>query len=101
MSTAVAVIPKRELSPLITRTGENGYKRFVEFFTAKIENKNTREAYARDVRSFFAWCEERGLGELALIQPVHIAAYRESLKKQNTPLPASTVAILDQDTEQT
>src|SRR4051795_5992843 len=82
MSTAVAVIPGRELSPLLANAGEKGWKRFVEFFTAKIENKNTRNAYARDVRAFFACCERRGLTELAGIEPVHVAAYREHLKKE-------------------
>jgi integrase/recombinase XerD len=82
MSTAVAVIPPRDVSPLIAKTGEKGYRRFIEFFTAKIDNKNTRDAYASDVRAFFAWCEERGLPELTAIQPLHIAAYREQLKKR-------------------
>jgi site-specific recombinase XerD len=82
MSTALAVVPKRELSTLIAKTGEKGFKRFVEFFTAKIENPNTRDAYARDVRAFFAWCEDHGLDELAGIEPVHIAAYREHLKRE-------------------
>jgi len=82
MSTAVAVIPGRALSPLIANAGEKGWKRFVEFFTAKIENKNTRNAYARDVRAFFACCERRGLTELAGIEPVHVAAYCEHLKKE-------------------
>ena len=74
MSTAVVVMPGRELSPLIANAGEKGWKRFVEFSTAKIENKNTRDAYARDVRSFFAWCDAHGLTEFAGIEPVHIAA---------------------------
>ncbi len=81
MSTAVA-IPSRELSPLLVKAGEKGRWRFIEFFTAKIENKNTRDAYTRDVRAFFAWCDDRGLTELAGIQPLHIAAYREHLKKR-------------------
>src|SRR4051812_20985933 len=80
MSTALVVMPGRDLSPLIPKSGAKGYKRFLEFFTAKIENANTRDAYARDVKAFFAWCEERGLSELAAIEPVHVAAYREHLK---------------------
>lgn len=69
MTTALAVIPGREVSPLIAKTGTKGFKRFVELFTAKIENPNTRDAYARDVRAFFAWCEDHRLMDLAGIQP--------------------------------
>src|SRR5919112_4766077 len=81
-STAIALIPGREVSPLLAKAGEKGRRRFIEFFTAKIENPNTRDAYARDVRAFFAWCEAHGLDELAGIEPLHIATYREHLKKQ-------------------
>ena len=54
-------------------------KRFVEFFTANIRNPNTRRAYAHAVQSFAAWWEENALGELHDIEPVHIAAYVETL----------------------
>jgi integrase/recombinase XerD len=81
MSTAVAVIPEGNCRRS-AKAGEKGRRRFIEFFTAKIENPNTRDAYARDVRAFFAWCDERGLTELAGIEPLHIAAYREHLKKE-------------------
>ena len=54
-------------------------KRFVEFFTANIRNLNTRRAYAKAVQTFATWWEENGLGELQDIEPVHIAAYVETL----------------------
>jgi len=41
--------------------GGNAAEKFIEFFTAQIRNRNTREAYARAVGQFMAWCEERGL----------------------------------------
>jgi len=37
-------------------------------------------AYGRAVGHFFAWCERHRIGELADIEPVHIAAYIESLQ---------------------
>lgn len=55
-------------------------RRFVEFFTANIRNPNTRKAYARAVGEFAAWCDQRGLVELRTIEPVHVAAYIESLQ---------------------
>lgn len=64
------------LPALITDAGENASRRFIEFFTANIRNKNTRMAYVRALGPFIAWCEGRGLALLE-IQPVHIAAYVE------------------------
>ena len=63
-------------SPVITNAGERASRRFLEFFTAHIRNKNTRAAYAHAVTRFFDWCEARGLA-LETIQPVHVAAYIE------------------------
>ncbi len=60
----------------IVEAGEKATRRFLEFFTATIRNKNTRLAYARAVAQFFAWCEERGVN-LATLQPMVVAAYIE------------------------
>jgi integrase/recombinase XerD len=62
----------------ITKEGERASKRFVEFFTANIRNKNTRLAYARAVRAFFNWCDHRGL-TLDDIEPTTVAAWIEEL----------------------
>lgn len=43
------------LPNLITREGERTTKRFLEFFTANIRNKNTRSAYVRSVSRFLDW----------------------------------------------
>ncbi len=61
---------------LIVAKGPRAEERFLEFFTAQIRNKNTREAYFRAVSRFFAWCQERGLA-LDTIRPVHVATYIE------------------------
>lgn len=55
-------------------------KRFIEFFTAHIRNPNTRKAYAHAAQEFGAWCELNGFHELRDIEPVHIAAYIETLQ---------------------
>jgi site-specific recombinase XerD len=64
---------------IVVDAGPDAAKTFLEFFTATIRNKNTREAYGRTVSRFLIWCEERGLG-LRSIQPLHVAAYIETHK---------------------
>jgi integrase/recombinase XerD len=54
-------------------------ERFFEFFTAHIRNKNTRRAYYKAACRFAAWCAARGLGDLAGVKPLHVAAYIEEL----------------------
>ncbi len=84
MSTRIAPALHRGLSrvglgslpAMIVDAGEGASRRFVEFFTANIRNKNTRAAYMRALAPFFAWCEGRGVG-LHGVQPVHVAAYVE------------------------
>jgi len=53
--------------------------RVLEFFAANLRNANTRKAYARSASDFASWCQARGLTELRLVQPIHVAAYIESL----------------------
>ena len=65
------------LPSLIVGAGERAQYKFVEFFTATIRNANTREAYARAVYQFLAWCELHEL-RLATIDPISVAAYIES-----------------------
>ncbi len=66
------------LPSLIVGAGDHASEKFIEFFAARIRNRNTREAYARAVVQFMVWCDERGLS-LAAIRPVHVATYIESL----------------------
>jgi site-specific recombinase XerD len=71
---ASAVVPV-----MIADAGEKAARRFLEFFAATIRNKNTREAYYRNVCRFFAWCEDAKLGALVDIEPIHVAAYIEAM----------------------
>jgi integrase/recombinase XerD len=68
----------RGVPALFLDAGEKAWWRFVEFFTANIRNKNTREAYARAVLRFSAWCTEKKI-ELHQVNPFLIAAYIEEL----------------------
>jgi site-specific recombinase XerD len=63
---------------LIARAGKAATRRFFEFFTANIRNRNTREAYHRALVDFFAWCDDRGF-ELLDVEPIVVAAYVEYL----------------------
>jgi integrase/recombinase XerD len=70
---------KRDLVPaLFVDTGEKGWWRFTEFFTARIRNANTRAAYLRAVWQFSAWCDRQRI-PLSKVNAVVIAVYIEEL----------------------
>jgi hypothetical protein len=56
--------------------------RYVEFFTANINNDHTRRAYARACSRFFAWREQRGLS-LTSIRPFDVAAWVKELQEKH------------------
>ena len=64
---------------IIAAGGDGARRRFLEFFTATIRNRNTRAAYACATRDFFAWCEAHGLRALDKIEPLMVATYVEQL----------------------
>lgn len=66
------------LPTIIRARGERASRRFIEFFTATIRNRNTRAAYARAVKQFLDWCERHG-SELHQIEAITVAAYVEQL----------------------
>lgn len=84
MTQAVAnvVSPTGSALPALFAPTPDAGKRFVEFFTANIRNPNTRRAYARAAVEFAAWCAAAGLTELQDIEPVHVAAYVETLQQR-------------------
>lgn len=65
------------LPALIAAADDRARYRFLEFFAAAIRNPHTRRAYARAAGDFLAWCEVRGVAELAAIGPMHVAAWVE------------------------
>lgn len=70
---ASALIPA-----LIRYEGPKAEERFAEFFAATIRNINTRMAYLRAVKKFFAWAKDKEL-TLPTIRPLHVAAYVEDM----------------------
>ncbi|MBV9085569.1 MAG: hypothetical protein JOZ62_23080 [Acidobacteriaceae bacterium] len=73
MSTQVLVSSFEFAPALIEMAGKRTLLRFVEFFTVHISNSNTRQAYARALKNFLGWCEQRSVTELAGVQPLHVA----------------------------
>jgi hypothetical protein len=57
---AIALTNTHALIPAqIASAGADARRRFLEFFTANIRNRNTRQVYALAVSNFFHWCEGR------------------------------------------
>lgn len=77
----------------IKHAGDNGIRRFVEFFTVTIRNKNTRLAYGLAIRQFFDWCEACGLRTLDRIQPFIVAAYIEQHQRSASTVKQHLAAI--------
>ena len=71
-------------TPALFSPTERAERRFWEFFTAHIRNRNTRLAYLAAVRRFAGWCERRGLA-LDQAEPVVVAAYVEDLTRARSP----------------
>jgi site-specific recombinase XerD len=90
MSQEVTIPPSRTLAVVardgivvprvIADAGDAAARRFLEFFAATIRNKNTRMAYYRAACQFFARCDQHRIGEIADIEPLHVAAYIENLQ---------------------
>ena len=74
----------RGVPALVAGAGQEAERRFLEFFTANIRNKNTRSAYARAVVEFFRWCERMGLTDIGRIEPTHVAGYVEELGRERS-----------------
>lgn len=80
MSSEIVIHPRKGITTvpaLIADQGEHAARRFIEFFTANIRNRNTRAAYAQAVAQFLRWCEDHRLS-LRDIDPTTVAAYIES-----------------------
>jgi site-specific recombinase XerD len=92
VGTAVSISKEKDLGmalasgvilpPVISRAGERAAERLIEFFTAHIRNANTRRAYGRVAWNFFAWIDDQNVA-LEGITAVHVAAWVESLKRDN------------------
>src|ERR1700693_3757008 len=82
MSTLIAV-PSSSHPSLFTARPE-AWTRMRDFFSSHIRNPNTRRAYREAVRQFSGFCAEHGIVDLAQVEPLHVAAFVESQRKQNS-----------------
>jgi site-specific recombinase XerD len=78
LEEAVAIDARSVVPVVIRQAGPRAEERFFEFFAATIRNVNTRMAYLRAAKKFFAWVEAKNL-RLDQLRPVHVAAYVEQL----------------------
>jgi integrase/recombinase XerD len=66
-----------QVPAIIANVGPEATKRFFEFFSVPIRNKNTRVAYYQAIGQFLDWCQRAGFSNLEDIEPIHVAAYIE------------------------
>ncbi|MCW5687107.1 MAG: tyrosine-type recombinase/integrase [Pseudolabrys sp.] len=78
MHSRLPLAPLRNTS-LVIAADDVTRRRFIEFFTARIRNPNTRRAYRRAVGEFLLWCEAAGIASITAVEPVHVATYIEEL----------------------
>lgn len=72
------------LPAIVRDADQNAAIAYLEFFTARIRNSNTRSAYHHAVRAFFTWSHENGL-TLTSVRPIHVATYIEMLMEIRQP----------------
>jgi integrase/recombinase XerD len=81
--------------PSIFTARPDARTRLRDFFSSHIRNPNTRRAYREAVRQFSAFCAENGIGDLAQVQPIHVAAFVETqLKAHSKPTVKLRLAAL-------
>jgi site-specific recombinase XerD len=76
-----------ELPSLVADAGELAVTASFEFFTARIANANTREAYGRAVGRFCAWLAAGSVPLLGL-SSVHVANYLDALAAAGMSVPS-------------
>jgi hypothetical protein len=56
-----------QVPALIADIGPEATKRYLEFFTVPIRNKNTRIAYYHAIGQFLVWCHRAGFRDLGIL----------------------------------
>jgi integrase/recombinase XerD len=93
-SLSLAVASSASLPSIFTSRPE-ARTRLRDFFSSHIRNPNTRRAYREAVRQFSAFCAEHDIGDLAEVEPIHVAAFVETqLKFHSKPTVKLRLAAL-------
>src|ERR1700730_18150462 len=66
-----------QVPAIVADVGPEATKRFFEFLTVPVRNKNTRIAYYHAIGEFLAWSQQCGFQSLEDIEPITVAAYIE------------------------
>jgi site-specific recombinase XerD len=86
MNTALIIAPAPALLPVpLFAPTPQAAQRFIEFFTAQVNNDHTRRSYLNATRRFSQWCGAHALHRLADVQPFHVAAFVKELQGQFAP----------------
>jgi len=85
MTTEIIPSPAPGIQPALFTPTPKAARRVLEFFTAQINNDHTRRAYLSATRRFAAWCDARGIGQLADVEAFHVAAFVKELQGEFSP----------------
>jgi integrase/recombinase XerD len=89
------ILKSTQTGPSIFTARPEARTRLRDFFSSHIRNPNTRRAYREAVRQFSAFCAENGIGDLAQVEPIHVAAFVETqLKLHSKPTVKLRLAAL-------
>jgi len=78
---------------MIAAGGPQVTETYIDFFTATIRNRNTRQACARACWQFFDWCAAHGL-ELTSVRPFHVAAWIEDFPGSKPTIKQKLAAVM-------
>jgi hypothetical protein len=67
----------------VAASGTAAEERYWEFFAGCLRNRNTPRAYLRAVEDSLVFLETRGVGTLAEIRHLHVAAHVEALTRSH------------------
>jgi hypothetical protein len=82
LTPAEALVPDRLFAPTAKAA-----ERVLEFFTAQINNDNTRSAYLIATKRFTQWCEDHGIRELSRGQALSRRSLRQGVCRSSSHLP--------------
>jgi site-specific recombinase XerD len=80
MSNAIVSFSSEQTCVALFAPTPRAARRVLEFFTTQTNNDHTRKAYLNATRRFSAWCEGKGIHQLADVQPIHVAAFLKDLQ---------------------
>ena len=84
---AVIATDRRKLPSIIVATGPKAADATASFFSAHLQNDNTRRAYARVLIPFLKRLQQEGFETLSELKPYHVSAYLDRLSRRRPAQP--------------